>query len=511
MGRIHEVSAGQGGRQPVLDSYARLSRNRSGKLEKVETQHADNGEVIERLGGVLGEEIDDPKLSAWNPKVHRPGWDTLLKRLASGASDGFVVWNTDRGWRQCGDLEDAFRLIEDRDNVILGSSHGSYDLSDYQDRYQLRQEVAHNQRSSDEASHRIKRRFKTLRGKGIPHQQGRCFGFPGLDRTVPAATPKTMRKPVSAVLVERERAALREGTAAVLAGIPLGQISDDWNGRDLATTTGKKWTPQLVKTTLLRPRNAGLVEHDGDIVGRMEGEPIVDPREFERLRALFAGRKSGRQPGEQYLASGIAVCGACKTKTLSGKPHNGYYRDGEKRRQYTCAKHARGCGKVSADARAVDRELRALVISVLSDKKHAAAIKTARAHISDRLADIQAEIAECEQRQEAISEKFGLRKMTEKAFDKANEPLMADLERLYAERDALTGGAPEGPTEAMSRDEVEAKWEAANIAEKRAMLRDALGRDTLMIDPAVRNGKRTFDPERVKVDPYKRRRAQRAV
>ncbi|MGH3903730.1 MAG: hypothetical protein ACRDTE_06010, partial [Pseudonocardiaceae bacterium] len=38
---------------PVLDSYARLSRNPSGRLEKVETQHADNGEVITRLGGVL--------------------------------------------------------------------------------------------------------------------------------------------------------------------------------------------------------------------------------------------------------------------------------------------------------------------------------------------------------------------------------------------------------------------------------------------------------------------------
>jgi hypothetical protein len=37
-------------------------------------------------------------------------------------------------------------------------------------------EVAHNQRSSDEASQRIKRRFEVLRRKGVPHLQGRSFG-----------------------------------------------------------------------------------------------------------------------------------------------------------------------------------------------------------------------------------------------------------------------------------------------------------------------------------------------
>jgi len=55
----------------VLDSYARLSRN---PLEKVQTQHADNEEVIARLGGVLGERLSDDSLSAWNPKVRRKGW-----------------------------------------------------------------------------------------------------------------------------------------------------------------------------------------------------------------------------------------------------------------------------------------------------------------------------------------------------------------------------------------------------------------------------------------------------
>ena len=507
MGISHQVSAGQGGRRPVLDSYARLSRNQAGKLEKCETQHADNGDVIERLGGVLGEEISDPKLSAWNPKVRRPGWERVMKRVAAGACDGVVLWNTDRGWRQSPDLEDMFKLIEGFDSFTVASSHGRYDLSDYNDRYQLRQEVAHNQRNSDEASQRISRRFDVLRRKGTPHAQGRTFGFPGLDRTVRKEDAldedgKDTREQVPAELVERERAALRSGTSAVLAGVSQVKLCEEWNAAGLRTALGTVWTPSKVRDVLLRPRNAGLIEHDGEIVGTMPGEPIVDREEFERLRVMYAGRTRGRQPGQRYVGSGIATCPRCGKK-LSGRPHEGEYPDGERRRQYACTKARGGCGKVAADVRAVDREIRGIVVAVMSDKNHAAAIKAARARISDRLAKVDAEIEECETRQEAIAAKWGARKMSDKAFDKANEPLIKDLARLEAERDELTGGNPEGPTEAMSREEAAEKWDAAEIAERRAMLTDALDRDTLYLDPSDRTGFRTFNPKRVRVEKYK--------
>lgn len=491
-----------------MDSYARLSRNQAGKLEKCETQHTDNREVIERLGGVLGEEISDPKLSAWNPKVNRPGWEQVMKRVAARACDGVVLWNTDRGWRQSPDLEDMFKLIEGFDSFTVASSHGRYDLSDYNDRYQLRQEVAHNQRNSDEASQRISRRFKVLRKRGVPHHQGRTFGFPGLDRTVPReqaldADGNDTRKPVSATLVERERAALRSGTTALLAGVPQTTLTDEWNAAGLRTTTGGVWTPPKVREVLLRPRNAGLIEHDGKIVGTMPDEPIVDPGEFDRLRALYAGRTRGQRPGSSpYVASGIATCPHCR-KTLGGRPHKGQYPDGERRRQYACTKGKGGCGKVAADTRMVDRQLRGLVIAKLSDAKHAAAIRAARARVSDRLAQVEKAITDCKRLALSIAAKLGNLKMTEEAYDQANEPLMAQLARWEAEKEELTGGNPEGPTKAMSKEEAAAQWDAADVADKRAMLRDALGRDTLFVDPADKTGFRTFNPKRVRVEPYK--------
>ncbi len=65
--------------------------------------------------------------------------------------------------------------------------------------------------------------------------------------------------------------------------------------------------------------------------------------------------------------------------------------------------------------------------------------------------------------------------MTEKAFDKAHDPLSTDLARLYAERNALTGGSPDGPTEAMTETEATEQWERADNAPRRALLTEALG------------------------------------
>jgi site-specific DNA recombinase len=98
MGTRKNVIAGQGtgvppvpSAVPVFDSYGRLSKSPdTGEFEKIETQWADNRKVIDRLGGVLGAELEDG-LSAWKKGVRRPGWETLLERVRSGKSNGIVV------------------------------------------------------------------------------------------------------------------------------------------------------------------------------------------------------------------------------------------------------------------------------------------------------------------------------------------------------------------------------------------------------------------------------------
>jgi hypothetical protein len=174
-----------------------------------------------------------------------------------------------------------------------------------------------------------------------------------------------------------------------------------------------------------------------------------------------------------------------------------------RRKYYTCAKDRRGCGKVNADLRWVDRELRTLVVARLSDSRYAAALSAARSQVADRLTAVNAEIADCEGLQKALSVRLGRRAMTLAAFDQANEPLAKDLAVLYAERDSLSGGSVGGPITAEAPAVIGARWDTADVTERRSMLIQALDDSTLFLDRyRQRPGPRTFDRERLRmVDP----------
>ncbi|MGQ0842265.1 recombinase family protein [Actinokineospora sp.] len=493
-----DQTTGRGGRRSVYDSYGRLSRvPETGELEKIETQLADNRKVIERRGGVLGEELSDG-LSAWKRSVRRPGWERLLERVESGESDGIVVWHTDRLFRQPRDLE---RLIELADKGFrVASAHGERDLSAPDDRFILRIEVAHAARSSDDTSRRLKRRFAAMRAGGRSQTGGpRRFGFMGVEAE--ATGPNGERLPVPDDVVARERQALRDAVTAILSGVSIGQIVREWNAAGLRSVPGGLlWEHKTVRATLTRPALAGLIEYDGKLEGHIAGEPIIDLTTFERLRALFAARSKGQVAGVRYIGTGILRCGLCGAKLTARPAGTKPYPDGEPRRTYFCNKQRRGCGRVYADCRPVDTEITAFVATRLSDPRHAAAIASARSRASKRLEQLEDEIAACEEIQRALSVRLGLRKMTLIAFDQANEPLSADLARLIAERESLAGGKTSVVPAVQAREDVVAQWEAADVADKRAMFRQALGRSRMLVDPMPpETKKRVFDRSRIHI------------
>jgi site-specific DNA recombinase len=86
------------------------------------------------------------------------------------------------------------------------------------------------------------------------------------------------------------------------------------------------------------------------------------------------------------------------------------------------------------------------------------------------------------------------------AFDENNALLVKDLARLTAERGALPGGNGDDDTIAvMDAEEVLAEYKAADLVGRRTMLKRALGRNRLFIDPAKPG--RTFDPNRIRLGP----------
>ena len=496
----------------MFDSYARLSWNPSTReLEKIETQHGDNDATIGRHGGMVGQYLDDG-LSAWKAGVRRKGFETLLERARSGVTEGIAVWHVDRLFRQPRDLERLIDLADHGFRVI--SSHGSRDLSDPDDRFILRIEVAHAARSSDDTSRRIRRRQQRYREEGRPVGGAPGFGFPRRQRA-PAGTARvdSVRRPdgggdggggverpmVAAERVEAERRALREAVAGLLAGVTnQSQIARAWNTAGLLTASGQRWTSDAVRETLLRPVLGGRVEYDGELISRMPGEPLISERAWLRLRALIESRRRGRPHSQRYLASGVLRCGGCGTK-MSG--HTATTR-GRELRRYICHAHRGGCG-VTIEMTGTDRELRALTIARLSDSRYAAAIATARAQVSQRLAVVNAEIEQIEVLAAALSEKVGRREMTLADFDRSYRFLRADLDPLVAEREQLAGGSIDGPTHALSSSEVARHWDQAETAqERRAMLVDAIGTDQVRVLPSIPGTRaHMFNPDRIVLGP----------
>jgi hypothetical protein len=77
---------------------------------------------------------------------------------------------------------------------------------------------------------------------------------------------------------------------------------------------------------LQRPALAGLLAHNGEIIGELTGaEPVVSREKWERLCAVFAGRRRGRpagqvsQRGYVHVLSGLITCASCG-HTLRGRP-----------------------------------------------------------------------------------------------------------------------------------------------------------------------------------------------
>ncbi len=86
-------------------------------------------------------------------------------------------------------------------------------------------------------------------------------------------------------------------------------------------TTGAGFTPTAVKGILLRPANAGISTHKGDVVGKGEWPAIIDPDTYATVKTLLTdpARRTTRGRPAVSLLTGIVVCGACGGKMRAGK------------------------------------------------------------------------------------------------------------------------------------------------------------------------------------------------
>ena len=221
--------------------YARISEDAEGTGLGVTRQEEDCRAIAKvRRWAVKGLYVDND-VSAFDTKVTRPEFERLLADLAAGTIDGVITYDLDRFARQPADLERAIRVFDEHEGLAFATVQSDVDLSNADGRTMARVMVAFANKSSMDASRRIKRKNLELAQRGIPRSVHRPFGYEADLVTI----------------CEPEAALLRQAATDVLNGVTMHAIARRWNEQGVTTSTGSEWRQSTLRQALVSPASPG--------------------------------------------------------------------------------------------------------------------------------------------------------------------------------------------------------------------------------------------------------------
>ncbi|MBZ6229784.1 recombinase family protein [Streptomyces olivaceus] len=350
--------------------YTRISRDDVGESLGVARQQQDCERLADLRSWQVVKTYEDNDVSAFKRNVVRDEFELMLRDLRAGLIDGIVAYDLDRLARQPRDLERLIEIFDERPRLEFATVTNDINLGSPDGRTMARIMVAFANKSSHDASRRIKRKHLELA------QQGKDSGGPA-----PYGWSKDNRTKVDPKAAE----AIREAQHEVLAGVRIGTIRTRWQQQGLGNPRAgtKRMAHHHVEQILTNPRLVGYRTYHGEILVGEDGEPVKGTwerintlEEWEAVCAAVAERKQkhpGKSLSRKYLLSGIARCGLCKVK-IRGQINN-RWQPGSKATRYTyqCSVVNGGCGKVGRVGEPVDN----LIAQLALEEQRARAAVTA--------------------------------------------------------------------------------------------------------------------------------------
>ena len=363
--------------------YVRISRDKEGAGLGVERQEADARALAERLGWPVVGTFTDNDISAYSGK-HRPGYSALLRAIRSGEVNAVLAWHTDRLHRRAAELEEFVSLVDSHHVQVETVTAGTLDLSTPTGRLVARLLGATAQHEVDHMRERLKRAKDQMAAQGRNRGTPRPYGY---DR-IEGDTRLRINK--------REAEVIRWAAKQALDGRTLAGITRDLNKQGHKTSKGRPWTYGTLRSTLVRPRNAGLIGHGRsdrpgfdptDLIEATEWEPIITPDEWRAVYNLLMDPSRQKQNGNdvRWLGSGLYRCGVCDLgtddipsgtlSTLRPAPYGGTHkRKGPRQHLYRCQTRAH----LTIHADRTDEFVLATVAELISDPRIAGRLTPAK-------------------------------------------------------------------------------------------------------------------------------------
>jgi site-specific DNA recombinase len=443
----------------------------------VQRQESECRELADRHGWDVLEILVDNDISAYSGK-RRPAYERLLGAIRSGQVGAIVAWHTDRLYRRSRDLVELIDIANEHKIEIRTVTSGDIDLSTASGRMMARVVAAVNEHEIEHGQERMKLAKADAAARGVYRGSSRPFGF----------------EPDGVTIRESEAAEIRAAARRVLDGEPLMSILRDWVDREMPTSKGGTWAMGALRYVLLRARNAGLIEHHGEIVGPAQWEPILPEHEWQALRIMLTDPGRNSAPGvrtRRWVGSGLYRCGVCADGTTVKIGTNGSASRGTDRGgAYKCRRAAH----LHRTALAVDTFVSDSVLGVLSQGDGLPIWEEP----GDDVAALRAESTAIQVELEALREALGRREIGLRDFQVASAGMTTSLKEI---EEKLRRGAASSPLAGIAdAEDVEAAWAAASIERRRAVI-DALVVVTLLpARPGRLPGGLYFDPASIVIE-----------
>ncbi|MFE1441578.1 recombinase family protein [Streptomyces sp. NPDC058739] len=499
--------------------YTRISEDRDGDQLGVGRQEDACRKLASELGWlVVGVKADDDKTAYGRNgmRARRPAYSELLDMLRTGEADAVLVWHVDRLYRQARDLEPLIDVVEKTGAMVRPVTHGELDLASASGRMVARILASVSTHEVEHAIERMREKTAQRRTAGHFHGGTRGFGHKPLKKRAPGSPPQVPQTdPREATLIRQAAQDVLAYAADPQTGKSLAAVCRDWNSRGIRTPRGKTWGTPSLRAVLTGARLAGLIEHDGEIIGQATWEPILDVETWRALRTVLLdpSRNTYRdRPADRvikYLGTGLYLCHKCKEPVRAGGA-----RAGEGQR-YRCE-----AGHLTRYAEPIDDFVERVVIARLARPDARAAFSTpaAEAPAAPSMEALNTRHAALNARLEALVEAFSDDDEADPVeFRKASRSLrnkITAVEQQIADAVTAVAAAREpGPLDVVDMPELVRRheadpadaltwWRETYTLERRRKILATLA--TVTILPGRRGrpkaGAPTFDPESVAID-----------
>ena len=302
-------------RKATAAIYVRISRDADGRAAGVERQEADCRALAERMGLTLYPRVfkDNDTGASSKSKKARPAFSELLEAVKAGEVNVILAYSNSRITRRPLEWESLIRLSETHGLQVhtVVSSSAQFDTAD--GRMVLRVLAANDAAEADRISERVTRAKQQRLEEGAFRGGPRPFGY--------EADGMTIR--------ETEAQALREAAGRIVAGESLRSVTADLRDRGFKGTrrADSGLQPVQLRRILLRPRNAGLVEHYGKVTGPAAWPAILSEDEWQAVRSILTdpARKTNHGSNRvKHLGSNLFRCGVCGDHVRASAASRGY-------------------------------------------------------------------------------------------------------------------------------------------------------------------------------------------